>query len=87
MRAENPKLFWRSRASNPINPWYAQNADGLYKTDKWWVFWCGMADFGEIQRSVERALAMPATFHDRPSAKAVKSAEPTAGAPPGTTTP
>jgi acetylglutamate synthase len=68
MRKENPKLFWRSRASNPINPWYAQNADGLYKTDKWWVFWCGMSDFAEIQRSVERALAMPATFHDRPSA-------------------
>jgi acetylglutamate kinase len=68
MRKENPKLFWRSRASNAINPWYAQNADGLYKTDKWWVFWCGMTEFPEIQRSVERALAMPATFHDRPSA-------------------
>lgn len=67
MRKENPKLFWRSRASNPINPWYALNADGLYKTDKWWVFWCGMSSFPEIQRSVERALAMPATFHDRPS--------------------
>lgn len=67
MRKENPKLFWRSRASNPINPWYTQNADGLYKTGKWWVFWCGMAGFAEIQRSVERALAMPATFHDRPS--------------------
>ncbi len=74
MRTENPKLFWRSRASNPINPWYAQNADGLYKTDKWWVFWCGMADFAEIQRSVECALAMPATFHDRPSAMPVKRA-------------
>lgn len=67
MRKENPKLFWRSRATNPINSWYAQNADGLYKTDKWWVFWCGMSEFPEIQRSVERALAMPATFHDHPS--------------------
>lgn len=67
MRKENPKLFWRSRASNPINGWYAQNADGLYKTDTWWVFWCGMSAFPEIQRSVERALAMPATFYDRPS--------------------
>jgi acetylglutamate kinase len=71
MRKENPKLFWRSRASNPINPWYAQNADGLYKTEKWWVFWCGMSAFAEIQRSVERALAMPATFHDRPSAASI----------------
>ncbi|MBS2011875.1 MAG: acetylglutamate kinase [Deltaproteobacteria bacterium] len=75
MRKENPKLFWRSRATNPINSWYAQNADGLYKTDKWWVFWCGMSEFPEIQRSVERALAMPATFHDRPSAAPIPSAE------------
>ncbi|MBX3190108.1 MAG: acetylglutamate kinase [Labilithrix sp.] len=66
LRKENPKLFWRSRSQNAINGWYAQNADGLYKTDKWWVFWCGMSSFGEIQRSVERALTMPATFHDRP---------------------
>lgn len=67
MRKENPKLFWRSRAQNPINAWYAQHADGLYKTEKWWVFWCGMSAFPEIQGSVERALAMPATLHDRTS--------------------
>jgi acetylglutamate kinase len=64
---ENPKLFWRSRANNGVNGWYAQKADGLYKTDKWWVFWCGMSDFGEIERSVARALEMPATFHDAPA--------------------
>lgn len=81
MRKENPKLFWRSRASNPINPWYAQNADGLFKTDKWWVFWCGMSGFSEIQRSVERALAMPATFHDRPSMPLVMPGVPVPTAP------
>jgi acetylglutamate kinase len=61
-RRETPKLFWRARAKNAINTWYAQNADGLYKTDEWWVFWCGMTDFAEIKRSVETALAMPATL-------------------------
>lgn len=61
-RRETPKLFWRARAQNPVNAWYAQNADGLYKTSEWWVFWCGMTDFAEIQRSVERALTMPATL-------------------------
>ena len=81
MRKENPKLFWRSRASNPINPWYAQNADGLYKTDKWWVFWCGMSAFPEIQRSVERALAMPATFHDRASIPLAVVSEPSTSPP------
>jgi acetylglutamate kinase len=64
MRSENPKLFWRSRATNPVNTWYAQKADGLIKADKWWVFWCGMRDFSEIKPSVERALDMPATFHE-----------------------
>jgi bifunctional N-acetylglutamate synthase/kinase len=66
LRKENPKLFWRSRATNAINGWYAQNADGLFKTDAWWVFWCGMSGWEEIQRSVDHALAMPATFSDDP---------------------
>lgn len=70
MRKENPKLFWRARPTNPVNGWYAQNADGLYKTDTWWVFWCGMTDFAEIQRSVERALGMPATFLESPRPEA-----------------
>jgi bifunctional N-acetylglutamate synthase/kinase len=64
LRRENEKLFWRSRANNPINGWYAQKADGLYKSDKWWVFWCGMSAFSEIQPCVENALAMKATFLD-----------------------
>ena len=64
LRRENDKLFWRSRANNAVNGWYAQKADGLFKTEKWWVFWCGMSDFSEIERSVQRALEMPATFHD-----------------------
>jgi acetylglutamate kinase len=61
---EHPKLFWRARAQNPVNGWYAENAGGLYKTEKWWVFWCGMTDFSEIRRSVEHALSMPATLED-----------------------
>lgn len=74
MRHETPKLFWRSRADNPVNGWYAQNADGLYKTDRWWVFWCGMRSFAEIGESVTRALAMPATLKEPASvARAVPS--------------
>jgi acetylglutamate kinase len=67
IRRENDKLFWRSRAQNPINSWYAQSASGLFKTDRWWVFWSGMTSWDEIQRSVERALAMPATLHEFPA--------------------
>ena len=32
-------LFWRSRITNPINPWYLKKAHGSYKTDKWLIFW------------------------------------------------
>ena len=70
---EHPKFFWRARAANPVNAWYAQNADGLYKTDEWWVFWCGMSDFAEIKVAVEHALAMPATLKG-PAAEAAEAA-------------
>lgn len=64
LRFENPKVFWRARAKNPINGWYAQNADGLYKSDPFWVFWCGMESWAEIEACVTCALAMPATLKD-----------------------
>lgn len=63
-RRDHTKLFWRARASNPINTWYAQNADGLYKTDRWWVFWCGISAFPEIEKCVRCALDLPATLED-----------------------
>jgi acetylglutamate kinase len=70
VRREIPKFFWRSRASNPVNDWYAEKADGSFKTDAWWVYWCGTRSFPEIQACVERALAMPATFRDRTPSEA-----------------
>ena len=85
-RREIPKLFWRSRANNGVNGWYVQKADGLFKAEKWWVFWCGMQAFPEIQRCVELALAMKATFLDgTPSTKPILAAPPaseTTAAPP-----
>lgn len=62
MRQDVPKLFWRARAGNPVNGWYAQQADGLVKSEEFWVFWCGMDGFVEIAACVERALTMPATL-------------------------
>ncbi|HEY4238817.1 MAG TPA: acetylglutamate kinase [Kofleriaceae bacterium] len=64
MMRDYPALFWRSRATNPINAWYAQKADGMYKTDRWTVFWCGLQGFPAIQACIERALALPATLRD-----------------------
>jgi acetylglutamate kinase len=70
VRKDIPKFFWRSRASNPVNDWYAEKADGSFKSDTWWVYWCGTQSFPEIQACVERALAMPATFRDRTPSEA-----------------
>jgi acetylglutamate kinase len=65
LRREVPRFFWRSRPTNPVNEWYAEKADGSYKTATWSVFWCGTGSFPEIQACVERALAMPASLRDR----------------------
>ena len=65
MKAENPKLFWRSRTENEVNPWYFQQAHGSYREGRWTVFWYGLSGWDEIRACVEHALALPATLHDR----------------------
>ena len=62
MTREIPRLFWRARVDNPINPWYFQRADGSYTRGKWTVFWIGIDDFATISDCVERALAEPPTL-------------------------
>lgn len=57
-----PRLYWRARTDNPINPWYFQRADGSYTRGPWTVFWTGPLDFPEIQDCIERALAEPPTL-------------------------
>jgi bifunctional N-acetylglutamate synthase/kinase len=67
MRRDHPAVYWRARASNPINGWYAAQADGMYKSDAWTVFWIGIRDFATIAECVQRALALPATLGDAPT--------------------
>lgn len=62
MKQENPRLFWRSRAENPINGWYFEEAQGSFERDGWVVFWYGLEGFGEIERCVDTALGMPETL-------------------------
>ena len=57
-----PRLYWRARTDNPINPWYFQRADGSYTRGPWTVFWTGLVEFPEIQDCIERALAEPPTL-------------------------
>lgn len=64
LRADHPRLFWRSRSDNAVNGWYFEQADGAYRTDRWTVFWCGLEGFEEIERCVRLALELPATLTD-----------------------
>jgi acetylglutamate kinase len=64
MKAENKKLFWRSRADNEINPWYFQQADGSHKSGRWTVFWYGLSGFDEARACIDHALALPATLRE-----------------------
>ncbi|MDQ3617570.1 MAG: acetylglutamate kinase, partial [Pseudomonadota bacterium] len=52
MREQNPKLFWRSRRGNPVNPFYYAEADGCIKQPQWKVFWYGLEDFDAIAQCV-----------------------------------
>jgi acetylglutamate kinase len=53
MRAENPRLFWRSRYGNPVNAFYYEEAEGCLKQPRWRVFWYGLdGDFSRIARCV-----------------------------------
>ena len=49
MRAENPRLFWRSRHGNPVNAFYHEQSDGCLKQARFKVFWYGLdEDFAAI---------------------------------------
>jgi acetylglutamate kinase len=62
MREENPRLFWRSRHGNPVNPFYYAESDGCYKMAQWKVFWYGIERFADIESCVELCRSRPATL-------------------------
>jgi acetylglutamate kinase len=62
MREENPRLFWRSRHGNLVNPFYYSESDGCYKQEKWKAFWYGFGDFPTVERCVEHCRSRPATL-------------------------
>lgn len=63
----HPRLFWRSRAGNPINAWYMQQADGMSRTDKWMVFWRGFDPSESADQLVAHACAYEPSFTQAPS--------------------
>jgi acetylglutamate kinase len=68
MREQVPRLFWRSRRGNPINPFYFAECDGCIKQSQWKVFWYGFESLADIARCVEHCRTRPATLAE-PSAQ------------------
>ncbi|KAI4888110.1 hypothetical protein NFI96_021827 [Prochilodus magdalenae] len=62
IRQDLGKLFWRSRSTNHINPWYFKHCDGSFVNGRWIVFWFGLSDIRESYELVEYAKRMPDSF-------------------------
>jgi len=56
-----PRFFWRSRAGNQINTWYAKQCDGLARWPEWHVFWRGIGP-ETIEPAIRYALGLPSDF-------------------------
>ncbi|XP_060882168.1 N-acetylglutamate synthase, mitochondrial [Labrus mixtus] len=63
IRQDLGKLFWRSRATNKINPWYFKHCDGSFVNGVWTVFWFGLTDIRDSYELVEYAKAVPDSFY------------------------
>jgi acetylglutamate synthase len=56
-----PRFFWRSRAVNQINTWYAKQCDGLARGPEWHIFWRGIGP-ETIEPAIRYALGLPSDF-------------------------
>ncbi|XP_062310886.1 N-acetylglutamate synthase, mitochondrial [Osmerus eperlanus] len=64
IRQDLGRLFWRSRGSNRINPWYFKHCDGSFANGSWTVFWFGLTDIRDSYELVEYAKRVPDSFYE-----------------------
>lgn len=80
MVAHEGQLYWRSRSSNRVNPWYYEQSSGCFKAPAgdWTVFWRGINDLPVISQAIATALSLPPTFPKRvyPPAVTTPSSKP-----------
>lgn len=51
-----PRLYWRSRADNPVTQWYFEQANSSYTQDRWVAFTRGIHDYEQIRRCKKDSL-------------------------------
>jgi acetylglutamate kinase len=65
MEIDYPRLYWRSRATNPITAWYREQCDGMVRVRgagiEWVVLWRGLEP-GEIAAAVDYCQRQPPDF-------------------------
>ena len=74
MRAQTPRLFWRSRRGNPVNPFYFAECDGCLNPPGWKVFWYGFDDLAAIAACAEHCRLRPPTLQDPDPPAALETA-------------
>ncbi|XP_022059100.2 N-acetylglutamate synthase, mitochondrial [Acanthochromis polyacanthus] len=79
IRQDLGKLFWRSRATNWINPWYFKHCDGSFVNGVWTVFWFGLTDIRDSYELVEYAKNLPDSFHSSSLTSPQQTPPPAAG--------
>ncbi|XP_067825062.1 N-acetylglutamate synthase, mitochondrial [Heptranchias perlo] len=62
IRQDFGSLFWRSRATNRINPWYFKQCDGSFTNGQWIVFWYGLSNRRDSYELVDHAESLPDSF-------------------------
>ncbi len=56
-----PAVYWRARANNPINTWYASVCDGMHRSGEWNVYWRGVVA-SDLPGLIADALGRPIDF-------------------------
>lgn len=64
VKQQFPKLYWRSRADNPINSWYFKQADLSTRIHPWYVFAIGFERAGALQDLAQKASSKPESWSD-----------------------
>ncbi len=57
VNARYSSLYWRSRNTNPVTPWYFQQADSSNRSGQWVVFTIGIENSDQRERCVADSLA------------------------------
>jgi len=64
VRARYPALYWRSRYTNPVTPWYFQQSDSSNRSGQWVVFTIGVEEAAQRDRCVADSLARDSGWVD-----------------------